>query len=114
VIETEGENEAALAIVEALMEKGDDGRNHEEDAILDLLVTLIEQFEKKEYRLPEGTPLNALKYLVEANGLKAVELEPIFGSRGRVSDVLSGRRDISKEQAKRLAERFNVSAAAFI
>ena len=44
------------------MKKGDNGRNHEEDALLDLLVTLVEQFEKKEYRLPEGTPLNALKF----------------------------------------------------
>jgi HTH-type transcriptional regulator/antitoxin HigA len=51
---------------------------------------------------------------MESNGLKAVGLAPIFGGRGRVSDVLSGRRNISKEQAKRLAERFHVSPAVFI
>lgn len=113
VIDTET-NEAALAIVESLMKKGDDGRNHEEEALLELLVSLIEQFEKAEYRLPEGTPLGALQYLMESNGLKAIELAPIFGGRGRVSDVLSGRRDISKEQAKRVAERFHVSPAVFI
>jgi len=114
VIETEAENEAALAIIESLMKKGDDGRSHEEEALLELLLSLAEQFEKSAYDLTEGTPLGALRYLMESNGLKATELAPIFGGRGRVSDVLSGRRGISKEQAKRLAQRFNVSAAVFI
>ena len=114
VIETEAENEAALAIIESLMKKGDDGRSHEEEALLELLLSLAEQFEKSAYDLTEGTPLGALRYLMESNGLKATELGPIFGGRGRVSDVLSGRRGISKEQAKRLAQRFNVSAAVFI
>jgi HTH-type transcriptional regulator/antitoxin HigA len=114
VIETEAENEAALAIAESLMKKGDDGRGHEEEALLGLLLSLVEQFEKSAYDLPQGTPLGALQYLMEANGLKPAELAPIFGGRGRVSDVLSGRRCISKEQAKRLAQRFNVSAAVFI
>lgn len=114
VIATEAENEAALAIVEFLLKKGDEGRSHEEEALLELLVSLIEQFERAEYHLPEGTPLGALQYLMESNGLKAIELAPIFGGRGRVSDVLSGRRDIGKEQAQRLAERFHVSPAVFI
>ena len=51
---------------------------------------------------------------MESNGLKAIELAPIFGGRGRVSDVLSGRRSISKEQAKKLGARFHVSPAVFI
>ena len=114
VIATESENEAALAIVESLMKKGDGGRNQEEEALLELLVSLIEQFEKAEYHLLEGTPLSALQFLMESNGLKAIERAPIFGGRGRISDVLSGRRDISKEQAKRLAERFHVSPSVFI
>ncbi len=48
VIETEAENEAALAVVESLMKKGDDRRSQEEEALLELLVSLIEQFEKTE------------------------------------------------------------------
>jgi HTH-type transcriptional regulator/antitoxin HigA len=114
VIATEAENEAALAIVESLMKKGDDGRTHEEEAILELLLNLTEQFERAEYHLPEGSPLGALRYLMEANDLKAVELAPLLGGRGRVSDILAGRRGISKEQARRLAERFHVSPAVFI
>ena len=111
---TEGENEAALAIVESLMKKSDNGRTHEEEALLELLVSLIEQFEKVAYDLPEETSLGTLEYLMESNDLKAAELASIFGGRGRVSDVLSGRRSISKQQAKRLAGRFHVSPAVFI
>ncbi len=114
MIETEADNETALAVIESLLRKGDDGRNPEEEDILESLIGLVEQFEKSAYDLPEGTPLGALQHLMEANGLKAAELSPIFGGRGRVSDVLSGCRGISKEPAKRLAERFNVSAAVFI
>jgi HTH-type transcriptional regulator/antitoxin HigA len=114
VIESEGENEAALAIVESLIEKGDGGRTPEEDAMLDLLAQLVEQFEAKAFRPPEGTPIAALAYLMESNGLKPSDLAAEFGSRGRVSDVLHGRRGISKEQAKRLGARFRVSPAAFI
>ena len=114
VIETEGENDAALAIIETLMGKGDTGRSHEEEALLELLLNLVEQFEKIEYHLPDSTPLDALKYLMESNDLKASDLATEFGSRGRVSDVLSGRRNISKEQARRLGERFRVSTGLFI
>ncbi len=114
MIATETENDAALAIVESLMAKGDDGRTHEEEAILELLLNLTGQFERSEYQIPDGTPLGALQYLMEANELKAVDLAPLVGGRGRVSDILTGRRGISKEQAKRLAERFRVSPAVFI
>ena len=51
---------------------------------------------------------------MEHNGLIAADLADVFGSRARVSEVLSGKRSISKEQAKRLGVRFRVSAAAFI
>ena len=51
---------------------------------------------------------------MEHNGLKAAELAEIMGGRSRVSDVLTGKRAISKEQAKRLGERFKLSPAAFI
>jgi antitoxin component HigA of HigAB toxin-antitoxin module len=51
---------------------------------------------------------------MESKGLEAIHLAPVFGGRGRISDVPSRRRDSSKEQRKRLAERFQVSPAVFI
>jgi HTH-type transcriptional regulator/antitoxin HigA len=114
IIETEEENDAALAIVEGLMEKGDGGRTAEEEALLALLASLIEQFEATAYPISDAEPREVLHDLMEHNDLKAIDLESIFGSRARVSEVLSGKRSISKEQAKRLGARFKLSPAVFI
>lgn len=114
VIETEAENDAALAIVENLMEKGEDNLTAEERTIFDLLTALIEQFEDKAYPIPDAEPKDVLVALMEHNGLKAADLADLLGSRAKVSEILSGARSISKEQAKRLGVRFRVSPAIFI
>jgi HTH-type transcriptional regulator / antitoxin HigA len=114
VIKTEKEKRLALQWIDNLMEKGDDARTPEEDAILDLLSSLVEQFEKQAWPIPQGDPVEVLKLLMESNDLKAIDLADTLGSRGRASEILSGQRSISKEQAKRLGERFNVSPALFI
>jgi|SRR5580704_8121602 HTH-type transcriptional regulator/antitoxin HigA len=113
MIGTEEENERVLAIVDRLMVKGEK-RSPEEDAILNLLTHLVEQFEEKAYPIADAAPAETIAFLLEQRGLKPIALTEILGSRGRVSEVLSGKRAISKEQAKRLAEFFHVSAAAFI
>jgi HTH-type transcriptional regulator/antitoxin HigA len=51
---------------------------------------------------------------METSGRTARELLPIFGTRGRVSEVLSGKRSISKQQAKKLASLFKVTVDLFI
>jgi HTH-type transcriptional regulator/antitoxin HigA len=55
-----------------------------------------------------------LAYLMKTSGQTAKDLLPVFGTRGRVSEVLSGKRSISKEQAKKLASLFKVTADLFI
>ena len=114
VIKTEAENDAALVIVEKLMEKGDEGRSPEEDAALELLTMLIEQFEEEAYPVPVGNPVSTLRFLMESNNLKAADLVDEIGSRSRVSEILSGKRSISKQQAKLLGDRFKLSLAVFI
>jgi HTH-type transcriptional regulator/antitoxin HigA len=112
-IETEAENDAALAIVEKLMMKGD-ALSPEEAAALDLLTSLIEQFEETAYPIPDAEPRQVLRFLMESNDLKAIDLADTLGSRSKVSEILAGTRSISKGQAKRLGERFRISPAAFI
>jgi HTH-type transcriptional regulator/antitoxin HigA len=114
VIETAEENRLALRIVDRLMNIGDGKRSAEENALLSLLAALIEQFERKAYPVPQAEPKEILRDLMESNELKAADLADVMGGRSRVSDVLSGKRAISKEQAKRLGERFGISPAAFI
>lgn len=112
VIKTEKENERLLAEVDKLMRKK--SLSPEEEKLLDLLVALIEDFEEKHYQLNASTPHGILKELMEARGVKASELWKLFGSKGVASEVIRGKRAISKAQAKALAEYFKVSADLFI
>jgi HTH-type transcriptional regulator/antitoxin HigA len=113
VIETQEENERLLAIAERLMEKGE-AMSAEEEALLRLLSTLIQDFEERFYTPGDVTPLEMLRHLLDARGLKQSDLTEVFGSKGVASEVLNGKRGISKAQAKRLAEFFGVSAELFI
>jgi HTH-type transcriptional regulator/antitoxin HigA len=112
-IETEEENERMLAVVEKLMDKGED-MSAEEEALLRLLTTLIQDFEEKYYQPGDASPLEVLRHLMEARGVKPKDLWELFGSKGVASEVLNGKRNISKAQAKKLAEFFGVSTDLFI
>lgn len=114
-INTEKENERCLAIVEKLIDKGAENFSPEEDRLFDLLTVLIEDFEEKAYPMPENDdPVSTMLFLMEQNNLKPSDMIDVFGSRGRVSDVINGRRAISKNHARSLADKFNVSADLFI
>jgi HTH-type transcriptional regulator/antitoxin HigA len=113
LIETEKENRRALAIVDELMVKGKD-RTPEETALLKLLAHLIQDFETRFYPPPETSPREVLIELMNANGLRQIDLVPLFGSKSVISEVINGKRAISKAQAKLLAKRFNLSTDAFL
>jgi HTH-type transcriptional regulator / antitoxin HigA len=113
-IETEAENERALAVVDRLMSKGEDNLTPEETTLLELLVQLIERFEERTYPIPEAPGYRALQTLMKSRGLKQADLLPIFGSRGIASEAYNGKRAISKTQAKKLGEFFGISPAVFI
>ncbi len=112
-VETEEENERLLAIVEKLMDKGED-ISAEEEMLLRLLATLIQNFEERHYKPRDATPLEVLHHLMDARGLKQSDLLEVFGSKGVASEVINGKRGISKAQARKLAEFFQVSADLFI
>lgn len=110
-IETEAENERALKIVETLM--GRERLSAAERNLMKLLAVLIEDFEQRHYSLGDSSPLETLKELMRARGLEPKDLWPVFGSKGNTSEVLSGKRGISRERATRLGEKFSVSPAIF-
>lgn len=111
IIETEEENEAAIALAEELEHRD---RTPEEDVLLELLVTLIEKFEDEHYQLNAATPQSILLHFMEARDIRQEDLIGVIGSRGVVSEVVNGKRSISKAQAKALAEFFHVSPELFI
>jgi HTH-type transcriptional regulator/antitoxin HigA len=112
VIETEEENEFYLAEVTKLMRLGD-AISPAQERLLRLLVNLIESFEDRHYQLKSATPLEILTELVRDRGLKQKDLLPVFSSQGIASEVLNGKRRISKAHAKALGSFFNVSPSLF-
>ncbi len=114
VIKSEQENARTLSIIEDLMAKGENALTPEEDALFELLLDLVHTFETKHYPLAASKPHEMVAFLLEQRGLTPSSLWPILGSKGRVSEVLSGKRAISKEQARKLAAYFNVGVQLFI
>lgn len=112
VITSEEENERALEAVEKLM--ACKSRTPEQEILLELLVILIEKFEDEHYQLHGSTPQSILQHLMEARSLKQSDLVGILGSKGVTSEVVNGKRSISKAQAKALGEFFHVSPELFI
>lgn len=113
VIESEEELERTEEIISELLRKGEN-LSPEEDRLLDLLSDLVERYEDEHYSMPEVSPNEILKFLMEQNDLKQSDLLHIFGSSGIASEVVNGKRSISKAQAKKLAEHFKVSVELFI
>jgi len=113
VIETEEENDRLVAIAQQLIKKAQQ-RTPEETRLLKLLSHLIQEFEERFYQPRTATPREVLRELIAANRLKQSDLLPIFGSKGVTSEVVNGKRGISKTQAKALAEFFHVSADVFL
>lgn len=113
-IETEEENERALTIIDRLMSKDEDALSPEEDRLLRMLVVLVEDFEEKTYPMGPSNPAVAVRELMHEHGLKQTDMLDIFGSQGTVSQVLNGKREISKAQARKLSERFRLPIDVFI
>ncbi len=108
-IRTEAENDAAIRMIEEL-EKG----GAAERKLADLLTVLVEAFEEKHYPVSRKvTPLGILKELMEANGLKQKDLLDVFVTPSIVSEVLSGKRNLTIHHIKKLSKRFNVSTDLF-
>lgn len=113
-IETEAENERYLNIVERMIDKGSENFSPEEDKLFDLLTILIEEFEEKTYPIKEVPPNERLQFMLEQRDLKQKDLIPVFGSKGVVSEIISGRRSITLKTARKLADFFNVPVELFV
>jgi HTH-type transcriptional regulator / antitoxin HigA len=112
VIHTEAENERCTAVLENLLRKKN--RTAEEKRLAELLTLLIEQYEEQGYGLARAAGnIDILRHLMDANGLRQVDLLGVFGTASVVSEVLSGKRELSKAHITKLSDRFHVSPALF-
>ncbi|MDD4700547.1 MAG: ImmA/IrrE family metallo-endopeptidase [Oscillospiraceae bacterium] len=113
VIKNEQDYEEALKLVEELISRDPDPDSTEGEQ-LSLLSTLIQDYETR--ILPEilPDPIEAIKFRMEQASLKPVDLIPYIGSRGRVSEILSGKRQITLDMVRALSEGLGIPAKVLI
>jgi HTH-type transcriptional regulator / antitoxin HigA len=110
-ITSERQHEDYLSVLDKLTSK--DNPTDEEEKYAEVLMTLIEAYEEEHHSIPDASPVEVLRMLMEANGLRQKDLVPIFGSESIVSEVLHGKRGLNKAHIEKLSKRFLVSPAAF-
>jgi HTH-type transcriptional regulator / antitoxin HigA len=102
----------ALAVIDRLTDLSQ--RSAGVEAYLGALTDLVETYENAHVTIPSISGVEAVRYLMEENGLAQADLVPLFGTPSIVSEVLSGKRRLTLAHIARLAERFGVPADVFI
>jgi HTH-type transcriptional regulator / antitoxin HigA len=111
IIQDDRQNDAYIRRLEGLTGKA--RVTPAEEKLIALLTLLIEEYEEKHYAIPEASPLDVVRHLMDANGLRQKDLLDVFGTESVASEVLNGKRDLAKEHIRRLSDRFHVSPAVF-
>jgi HTH-type transcriptional regulator / antitoxin HigA len=112
VVHDEALNERFISVLRNLDSRWDT-LSPDEKKLHELLVLIIQDFEKRTYKIRAATPIEVIEELMAANDLKNKDLVGIFATESVVSEVLSGKRGLTVEHIKRLSQRFNVSPAVF-
>jgi HTH-type transcriptional regulator/antitoxin HigA len=112
-IRSENDYRHVCAMVEALLEEIGDDESHPLADVLDFLSDQIKAYEDEHYPIPDAEPREVLRFLMDQHGFKQEDLADC-APQSRISDILNGKRPVSKAIAKKLAGRFNVSAGLFI
>ena len=81
---------------------------------LELLLVLVKDYEDKHIVIPQLDPIDAIKIKMEERGLKAKDLEPMIGSKGHVSSILSGRRELTLRMAQQLKDFLQLPSDIFM
>lgn len=112
-IRTEAEYHRLLGAAAALMEKSEDEMSEEEGRLLEMLSILIDEYENRAHPLPKAEPHKMLAYLLEEKNMKPSDLWTVL-PKSRASEILNGKRSISKAQARKLAELLRVPVDLFV
>ena len=110
-IRTKTDYRAALKEIETLMSARADTPEGER---LDVLVTLVEAYEKKHYRFDLPDPVEAIKFRMEQSGLGPKDLVPMIGQINRVYEVLNRKRPLTLQMIRRLHRDLGIPAESLI
>ncbi len=110
-IKSEEDYQATLAEVERLFDAAPDTPEGDR---LEVLTTLLEAFEKNHYVITSPDPVEAIKYWMESRGITRQDLEPLMGSRARVSEVFNHKRGLTLTMIRNLHDKLGIPAEALI
>ncbi len=114
-IESKQDYERSVALLESLLEEEEEeGISQQEETLVELLVVLVQDYERENVNVSTPEPLAVLIHLMEAGELKQSDLVGVLGSSGIVSEVINGKREISKTQARSLGKFFGLSYRLFL
>lgn len=106
-IRTEADYKAALARIDALMDAEFGTPDGDE---LDVLTDLVELYEARHVPLGYPSPIEAIRFCMEQGGLSPRDLVPFLGSRAKVSEILSGKRQLTMQMARALHANLGIPA----
>jgi HTH-type transcriptional regulator/antitoxin HigA len=112
-IQTEEDYDHVTAILNMVVDEVRDNEHHPLLPVMEYLGQLVEAYDKEHYTWPSPPPAEMLRYLMEEAGLRQEDLADV-APQHQISEILSGKRAISKEMAKKLARRFGVHADVFL
>ena len=115
-IKDEARYDAAVAFLKKLAIRDEGTLDAGEEAYLDALTLFVEDYQNKHHRIEARhmTPLEAVQYLLEERGMTPADLGRILGNRSLASQVLKGRRQLSKANIMALAKHFHVGPGLFL
>lgn len=110
-IRIDADYRAALREIETLMMAAPDTQEGEK---LDLLVTLVEAYERKHFPLDLPDPVEAIKFEMEQKGLTVKDLEPMIGKSNRVYEILNRKRSLTLKMIWKLHRQLGIPAESLI
>jgi HTH-type transcriptional regulator/antitoxin HigA len=114
-IRSKREYVAATKAMEKLAIRGEDNLNKDESDYLDVLTDLVEAYDQKHCPVPDdGTPLDRLRGLLKESGMSTAEFGRLLGNSGLASQIVLGRRQLSKTHIRMLSRYFKLDANYFL
>lgn len=110
-LKTEADYQAMLQEIEGLMNAEADSAAGDR---LDVLVTLVEAYERDHYPVDFPDPVEAIKFRMEQQGLTVDDLVPVIGRKNRVYEVLARKRPLTLRMIEGLSDTFAIPAESLL
>lgn len=111
VIKTKKDYEEALIRIEELFNAK---ANTPDGDLLDVLVTLVEAYERKHFEITPPDPIEAIKFRMDQLGLKQSDIAEVIGGKNRASEILNRKRELTAKMMRDLHKKYNIPAQSLL